>query len=69
MSVAATVWLYRGQQDRFLKLVECYVARAVELGAAAQKPLEACEEALGKLADLMQPFVRADLKNDPLAMG
>ena len=31
-NIAAIVWLYRGQQDRFLKLVESYLARAVELG-------------------------------------
>lgn len=66
-NIAAIVWLYRGQQDRFLKLVESYLAEAVALGAKAQKPLEAYEEALGKLADLMEPFAKVKRKDDPLA--
>ncbi len=66
-NIAAIVWLYRGQQDRFLKLVESYLAEAVALGAKAQKPLEAHEEALGKLADLMEPFAKLKHKDDPLA--
>ena len=31
-NVAAIVWLYRGQSDRFLKLVESYLVRAVAKG-------------------------------------
>jgi type I restriction enzyme M protein len=65
--LAAIVWLYRGQQDRFRKLVERYLSQAVELGAKSQKPLEAYEQALGKLADLMEPFAKAKRKDDPLA--
>jgi type I restriction enzyme M protein len=66
-NIAAIVWLYRGQQDRFLKLVETYLARAVELSKAAQWPLGAFEAALGKLADLMKPFAKVKRKDDPLA--
>ncbi|WP_283805707.1 N-6 DNA methylase [Bradyrhizobium liaoningense] len=66
-NVAAVVWLYRGQQDRFLKLVETYLARAVELGEAAQKPLDAFEQALGRLADLIEPFATLKRTDDPLA--
>lgn len=66
-NIAAIIWLYRGQQDRFLKLVESYLAEAVALGGKAQEPLEAYEEALGKLADLMRPFARVKRKDDPLA--
>jgi type I restriction enzyme M protein len=65
-NIAAIVWLYRGQQDRFLKLVESYLGEAVELGAKAQKPLAAYEEALGKLADLMEPFANVKRKDNPL---
>ncbi len=67
-NIAAIVWLYRGQKDRFLKLVESYLAEAVALGAKAQKPLEAYEEALGKLADLLEPFAKLKRKDDPLAV-
>jgi type I restriction enzyme M protein len=66
-NIAAIVWLYRGQQHRFLKLVESYLAEAVALGAKAQKPLEAHEETLGKLAYLMEPFAKLKRKDDPLA--
>ena len=66
-NIAAIVWLYRGQQQRFLKLVESYLAEAVALGTAAQKPLAIYEETLGKLIDLMEPFAKAQRENDPLA--
>jgi type I restriction enzyme M protein len=66
-NIAAIIWLYRGQQDRFLKLVASYLAQAVDLGAKAQKPLETCEEALDKLADLIAPLAKAKRKDDPLA--
>jgi len=66
-NIASIVWLYRGQQDRFLKLVETYLARAVELGEVTREPLEAYEEALGKLADLIEPFAKLKREDDPLA--
>ncbi|WP_246093891.1 MULTISPECIES: type I restriction-modification system subunit M [Mesorhizobium] len=66
-NIAAIVWLYRGQQDRFLKLVDSYLTQAVELGAKAQKPLDGYEERLGKLVDLMEPYAKAKRKDDPLA--
>lgn len=66
-NIAAVVWLYRGQQDRFLRLVESYLTQAVELGEAASQPLEGFEEALGKLIDLVTAFAKAKRKDDPLA--
>lgn len=66
-NIAAIVWLYRGQQDRFLKLVDSYLSQAVELGSKAQKPLDGYEEALGKLVDLVEPYAKAKRKDDPLA--
>lgn len=66
-NIAAIVWLYRGQRDRFLKLVESYLAQAVALGETAQKPLNAYEAALGKLSELMEPFAKMKRKDDPLA--
>lgn len=65
-NIAAIVWLYRGQKDRFLKLVESYLAEALALGAKAQEPLAAYEEVLGKLADLMEPFAKVKREDDPL---
>lgn len=66
-NIAAIVWLYRGEKDRFLKLVERYLAEAVTMGAKAQKPLAVYEEALGKLADLVGLFVKVKREGDPLA--
>ncbi|MEZ6030767.1 MAG: class I SAM-dependent DNA methyltransferase [Hyphomonadaceae bacterium] len=66
-NIAAIVWLYRGHQARFLKLVESYLADAVALGTKAEKPLEAHEEALCKLADLIEPFAKLKRKDEPLA--
>jgi type I restriction enzyme M protein len=66
-NLAAIVWLYRGQQDRFLTLVETYLTQAIAEGEAANAPLEAFEEALGKLTDLIAPFAKLKRKDDPLA--
>ena len=38
-----------------------------DLGNATQKPLDAFEEALGKLVDLIEPFVTLKRNGDPLA--
>jgi type I restriction enzyme M protein len=40
-NIAAVVWLYRGQSERFLKLVESYLQQAIEEGEAANAPLRA----------------------------
>lgn len=66
-NIAAIVWLYRGQQERFLKLVQSYLSQAISEGEAAIAPLETFEEALGKLMDLIEPFVTMKRKNDPLS--
>ena len=62
-NIAAIVWLYRGQSDRFLKLVESYLAKAVAEGQATDEPLTAFEDALGKLIGLAEAF--ATKKRDP----
>ena len=62
-NVAAIVWLYRGESDRFLSLVESYLAQAVAEGQETGEPLTAIEDALGKLIGLAEPF--ATEKRDP----
>jgi len=62
-NIAAIVWLYRGKTDRFLKLIEGYLAQAIGNGQATAQPLEIFEKALGKLMDLAEPF--ATKKRDP----
>lgn len=66
-NIAAIVWLYRGQQDRFLKLVESYLAQAIKGGQAATEPLANFDEAIGKLVTLIAPFAKLKRENDPLA--
>ena len=61
------VWLYRGQSDRFLGLVEYYLAKAIVKGQATAKPLSAFEEALGKLTGLAGPFASEPRDPDPMA--
>ena len=62
-NIAAIVWLYRGQSDRFLKLVESYLAQAIANGQATAAPLAAFKNALGRLVDMIRPY--ATDKHDP----
>ena len=66
-NIAAIVWLYRGQSDRFLRLVESYLARAVAEGKSTAGPLAGFEEVLGKLIDQATPFATEGHDPDPLA--
>ena len=66
-NIAAIIWLYRGQSDRFLKLVESYLAQAIADSEAASGPLSAFEDALAKLVALIEPFAKLKRENDPLA--
>lgn len=66
-NIAAIIWLYRGQQGRFLKLVESYLEEAVMLGGKAQQPLKGYASALDRLMGLMAPFAAQERKDDPLA--
>ena len=65
-NIAAIVWLYRGQSERFLRLVESYLAQAVGEGQATALPLRAFEEALGKQIDLAEPFATELRDPDPI---
>ena len=65
-NIAAIVWLYRGQSERFLSLVESYLAQAVADGQATAGPLLAFEEALGKQIGLAEPFANEARDPDPL---
>ena len=65
-NIAAIVWLYRGQSERFLRLVESYLAQAVGEGQATALPLRSFEEALGKQIDLAEPFATELRDPDPI---
>lgn len=66
-NIAAIIWLYRGQGERFLKLVESYIDQAADDGKAADAPLAAFAEALDKLIGLAKPFATLKRDPDPLA--
>ena len=66
-NTAAIVWLYRGQSNRFLNLVESYLAQAVAKGQATANSLEAFEGTLGKLIASTEPFATEEREPDPLA--
>ena len=65
-NIAAIVWLHRGQTDRFLVLVEDYLAQAIAKGEATGAPLVAFNDALGRLVDLARPFATGERDPDPL---
>ena len=66
-NIAAIVWLYRGQSERFLDLVESYLARSIAEGGAATEPLAAFEGALDRLIALAEPFATGQRDPGPLA--
>ena len=66
-NIAAIIWLYRGQSDRFLKLVEHYVAQAISGGGLIAQPLKTFKAALGDLFGLVEPFATEARSPDPLA--
>ena len=66
-NIAAIIWLYRGQSERFLSLVESYLALAGVEGQAAARQLLAFEEALGKQSLLAKPFATEARVPDPMA--
>ena len=66
-NIAAIVWLYRGQTERFLQLIETYLSHAVTEGQATDEPLATFEEALGALIDLAEPFATEKRDPDPMA--
>ena len=65
-NIAAIVWLYRGQAERFLTLVETYLGQAVANGQATAGPLTTFEDALAKLIDLAEPFATEGRDPDPM---
>jgi type I restriction enzyme M protein len=65
-NIASIIWLYRGQSERFLKLVESYLDQAIVDGAATASPLAGFEETLIKLIGHVKPFAEQEREADPL---
>ncbi len=68
-NIAAIVWLHRGLSERFLALVESYLAEAVARGQVAAGPLAVFEDGLTALIDLMTPFATEQGDPDPLTQS
>ena len=65
-NIAAIIWLYRGQSERFLNLVESYLAQAIAEGQATVGHLSTFDGTLGKLIGLAEPFAFESRDPDPL---
>ena len=66
-NIAAIVWLYRGQPERFLNLIDSYLAQTIIEGSATVGPISEFDETLGKLIGLAEPFASESRVPDPLA--
>ena len=67
-NLTSIVWLYRGQQERFLDLVQSYLDRTLEEAAAIGPQLDAFRKACGALADATAPFLKSLPKESPLCV-
>src|ERR1017187_1828020 len=65
-NLIAIVWLYRGQQDRFLDLVQSYLDRTLEEAAAIGPQLKAFRSAYTALAEAVNPFLEMLPADSPI---
>lgn len=64
-NLTSIVWLYRGQQDRFIKLIANYITKSI---TEAQKSKPVLIDFIGqtkKLYEMLKPFVDEQKKNGP----
>ena len=65
-NLTGIVWLYRGERDRFLDLVQSYLDRTAEEAAAIGPDLEAFRKAYGALADAANSFLETLPADSPI---
>jgi type I restriction enzyme M protein len=65
-NLTAIVWLYRGQSERFLTLVQSYLDRTRAEAAAISIEAAAFRKAYDALADAATPFLKSLPKDSPL---
>jgi type I restriction enzyme M protein len=65
-NLTAIVWLYRGQSNRFIALVQQYLERTLTEAAAIAGKSEAFRTAYNALTDAAAPFLKALPKDSPL---
>jgi type I restriction enzyme M protein len=57
-NLTAIVWLYRGQSERFVSLVQQYLDRTIAEAAAIAEPAAAFRNAYAALAEAAAPFLK-----------
>jgi type I restriction enzyme M protein len=65
-NLTSIVWLYRGQQDRFLDLVQSYLDRTLEEAAGIAPRLDAFRNAYTVLAAAAMPFLKTLPTDSPV---
>ena len=63
-NLTSIVWLYRGQNKRFLSLVAEYMDTAVREAEETFKPLEGFKKGIDTLMNVMKPFLSSLSEND-----
>ena len=66
-NLTAIVWLYRGQEKRFLKLVAEYLDQCVKEAIGTEKPLKEFLHAVKKLISAISPFLKNQKAKGPHA--
>jgi type I restriction enzyme M protein len=65
-NLTAVVWLYRGQSDRFLELVQSYLDRTLSESARIANCGSSYKTAYQTLAEAVAPFLKTLAKDSPL---
>ena len=65
-NLTAIVWLYRGQSDRFIALVQKYLARTITEAAAIADQTGAFRKTYDELTAATTPFLKTLPKDSPL---
>ena len=67
-NLSAIVWLYRGQTDRFVALVQSYLHRTIEEAAAIVEKASAFRKGYEALAESMAPFIESHAQDAALQL-
>lgn len=65
-NLAAIVWLYRGQTDRFTKLLQYYLTRTIKEAAQIEEKAKPFREHYKLFTDAVAPFIKTLPKESPL---
>jgi type I restriction enzyme M protein len=65
-NLTAIVWLYRGQSDRFIELVQSYLERTLSEAAQIEAPAKAVQASYHALVDAIEPFLQTLAQDAPI---